>query len=80
MNHVPINPNHWLRQCDKARVSKVYQIVQLPRTPDEQSIIIAMTSKRSAKAFIAAVAEQGEAELYRVSCFEHPELPLEVNR
>jgi hypothetical protein len=77
--HVPAN-NHWLRQCDRARTVKLYQIVQLPRTPEERSIVIAMTSKTSAQRIIAALAEQGEAEHYRVTSFMHPELPLEVNR
>jgi hypothetical protein len=53
----------------------VYQITKLGQHPDEQPIIIAMTSKKSAKALIAALAEQGElarAE-YRVTRFSHPE-------
>jgi hypothetical protein len=69
--------SHWLRQYDEARTAKVYQIVELPRKPEDRPVIIAMTSKKSAKAFIAAVAEQGEAERYRVSCFEHPEFNFE---
>jgi hypothetical protein len=59
----------------------VYQITKLTQHPDEQPIIIAMTSKKSAKALIAALAEQGEADRYRVTAFEHPVLPgLEVER
>jgi hypothetical protein len=76
--HVPSN-DHWLRQCDKARASKVYQVIELPRAPEEQPVVIAMTSKSSAQRIIAALTEQGEADRYRVSCFDHPELGLEVN-
>jgi hypothetical protein len=53
----------------------VYQITKLAQHPDEQPIIIAMTSKKSAKALIAALAEQGELARgeYRVTRFSHPE-------
>jgi hypothetical protein len=56
----------------------VYQIIKLPDDPDEQPIIIAMTSKKSAKRIIAALAEQGELDRaeYRVTRFSHPELEL----
>ena len=80
MNYVPTALGHWVRQCDKARVSKVYQVIELPRTPEDRPIVIAMTSKESMQRLIAALGEQGEAERYRVSCFEHAELPLEVSR
>jgi hypothetical protein len=76
MNHV--STSLWVRQYDQARLSRVYQVMQLPRTLEDRPIIIAMTSKSSAQRIIAALAEQGEADRYRVSCFEHPELPLEV--
>jgi len=59
----------------------VYQITKLGEHPGEQPIIIAMTSKKSAKRIIAALADQGEADRYRVTVFEHPILPgLEVER
>ena len=59
----------------------VYQITKLGEHPGEQPIIIAMTSKKSAKRIIAALADQGEADQYRVTTFEHPVLPgLEVER
>jgi len=57
----------------------VYQITKLAQHPDEQPIIIAMTSKKSAKALIAALAEQGELDRaeYRVTRFSHPEFSLQ---
>jgi hypothetical protein len=55
--------------------STVYQITKLADHPDEQPIIIAMTSKKSAQRIIAALAEQGELARarYKVSRFSHPE-------
>lgn len=73
--HVLSN-DHWLRQCDKARASKVYQVIELPRAPEEQPVVIAMTSKSSAARLIAGLADEGEAGRYRVTAFEHPELPF----
>jgi len=40
--------------------------------------VIAMTSKESAQRIVAALAEQGElaSAQYKLSRFNHPELPL----
>lgn len=73
MNHVPNALDHWLRQCGKARLTKVYEVVQLPRSPEDRPLIIAMTSKTSAQKLIAAFAESEGPERYRCTCFEHPE-------
>ena len=73
MNHVPNALDHWLRQCGKARLTKVYQVVQLPRSPEDRLLVIAMTSKTSAQKLIAAFAESEGPEGYRCTCFEHPE-------
>jgi hypothetical protein len=53
----------------------VYQITKLGEHPGDQPTIIAMTSKKSAKRIIAALAEQGELDRaeYRVTRFSHPE-------
>ena len=56
----------------------VYQITKIDQGPDERSVVIAMTSKKSAQRLIAALAEQGELARaqYKLTRFSHPELPL----
>jgi hypothetical protein len=53
----------------------VYQVTKLARTPEERDLIIAMTSKKSAQNLIARLAEQQGPDRYRVSRFQHAELP-----
>jgi hypothetical protein len=53
----------------------IYQITKLARTPEERDLIIAMTSKRSAKNLIAALAEHEPLDRYRVMAFGHRYLP-----
>ena len=69
--------NHWTRQFDQSpkRLETVFQITKLASSPEERDLIIAMTSKSSAQRLIAAFAEIGGPDRYRVSCFEHPLLP-----
>ena len=78
MYHFPAKTNHWTRQFDqspKALDTRVFQITKLASSPEERDLIIAMTSKSSAQRLIAAFAEIGGPDRYRVSCFEHPLLP-----
>ena len=56
--------------------SIVYQVTKLPASPDECPLVVAVTSKQNAQRLIAAFAEQGEADRYRVTSFSHPELPF----
>lgn len=53
----------------------VYQITKMARTPEERDLIIAMTSKQSAKNLLAHLAEQRLGDRYRVTAFKHQELP-----
>ena len=57
-------------------MSMVYEIRKLPESPDERPLIIAQTGKQSAQRLLAALAEQEGRDRYRLSTFEHPELPL----
>ena len=78
MNHFPAKTDHWTRQFDqspKALDTRVFKITKLASSPEERDLIIAMTSKSSAQRLIAAFAEIGGPDRYRVSCFEHPLLP-----
>ena len=76
MKHVPNVLDRRPPQYDKARVVKVYQVTKLPDSPDEHEIVVAVTSKSSAARLIAGLADEGEAGRYRVTAFEHPELPF----
>ena len=70
--------DHWTRQFDqspKDLETRVYQVTKLASSPGERDLIIAMTSKTSAQRLIAAFAEMGGPERYRVCSFEHPLLP-----
>ena len=70
--------DHWTRQFDqspKGLDTRVFQITKLASSPGERDLIIAMTSKTSAQRLIAAFAEMGGPERYRVCSFEHPLLP-----
>jgi hypothetical protein len=78
MNHFESNLGHWTRQFDQSakRIdTRVFQITKLASSPGERELIVAMTSKASAQRFIAAFAEIGGSERYRVTCFDHPYLP-----
>jgi hypothetical protein len=78
MNHFPAKTDHWTRQFDqspKALDTRVFQITKLASSTEERDLIIAITSKSSAQRLIAAFAEIGGPDSYRVSCFEHPLLP-----
>jgi hypothetical protein len=53
----------------------VYQITKLARTPEERDLIIAMTSKQSMQKLIAKLSEQYLGDKYRVTAFQHKNLP-----
>ena len=56
--------------------SIVYQVTKLPASPGECPLVVAVTSKQSAQRLIAALADLGEADRYRVTSFLHPEFPF----
>lgn len=53
----------------------IYQITKLARTPEERDLIIAMTSKTSMQKLIAKLSEQYLGDKYRVTAFQHQNLP-----
>jgi len=78
MNHFPAKTDLWTRQFGQSPMALdtgVFQITKPASFPEERDLIIAMTSKSSAQRLIAAFAEIGGPDRYRVSCFEHPLLP-----
>ena len=73
-----MSTNELLRQQSLMNVKleeKVYQVTRLPRDVQDREEIICFTSKASAQRLIAGLAEQQGPDRYRVTCFNHPQLP-----
>jgi hypothetical protein len=78
MHHSGHRLDHWTRQFDqspKPLDTRVFKVVKLAFSPGERDLVIAMTSKQSAKRLIASLSEVEGPDRYRVTAFHHDYLP-----
>ena len=59
-----------------ASVVKVYQLVRLGRTPEDRDQVICSGGKASIQRLVAALAEEGGKDRFRIKEFENFELNL----
>ena len=82
VGYLPSTYSHWIRQSEKAREALVERVYQISKaSPGQEPLVIASCGKAAAQRLIAALAERGGPDKYKVSVFLHPTLPgMEIER